>query len=147
MERKQFKILINAPKNKVWDILWDKQTYPAWTAVFMEGSRVETDRWEKGSKVRFLGPDEEGMVSTVADNKPNEYMSFKHLGVVKKGVEDYDSEQSRQWSGSMENYSLKTVDGKTELTVDMDITENYLQYFSEVWPKALQKVKELAEAN
>ena len=53
MEKKQFKIEIAAPREKVWKILWGDKTYPAWTSVFAEGSRAETD-WEEGSKVLFL---------------------------------------------------------------------------------------------
>jgi hypothetical protein len=144
MEKQQFKITIDAPREKVWDILWGKSSYPTWTSVFSEGSGVETD-WKKDSKALFLDSTGQGMVSTIAENKPNEFMSIKHLGTVKDGVEDLDSEQTRQWAGALENYTLKTVNGKTELTVEMDITDEYKDYFQKTWPKALDKVKELAE--
>lgn len=146
MEKQYFKVSIDAPREKVWDILWGKNTYPKWTSAFNENSRVETD-WKKGSKALFLGAENEGMVSTIAENKPNEYMSIKHLGTVKGGVEDLDSEQARQWAGALENYTLKTVSGKTELVVDMDMTEEFRDYFLKTWPVALEKVKELAEKN
>ena len=77
--------------------------------------------------------------------RPNELMSFKHLGVIKNGVEDYDSEAPKQWAGAHENYTLKIVDGKTELVVDLDVTEQDKAYFLNTWPPALDKVKELAE--
>jgi hypothetical protein len=112
----------------------------------MEGSRAETD-WKKGSKVLFLSGSNEGMVSRIEENIPNEFMSFKHLGVVNNGVEDMNSEKAKEWSGSLESYTLKTVNGKTELTLDMDITDEYKDYFKTTTPKALDKVKELAEKN
>ena len=74
-------------------------TYPAWTSVFAEGSRVETD-WEEGSKVHFLDDKGDGMVSTIAQKIPNKFMSFKHLGMVKNGVEDLNSEQIKEWPGA-----------------------------------------------
>ena len=74
-------------------------------------------------------------------------MSFKHLGMVKNGVEDLDSEQIKEWAGALENYRLKTLEGKTELVVDMDMTDEFKDYFINTWPKALDKVKELAEKN
>ena len=95
----------------------------------------------------FLDGKNEGMVSTIAENKPNEFMSIKHLGMVKDGVEDTTSEKTKEWAGSLENYSLREVKGKTELTVDMDVTDEYKDYFKETWPKALDKLKELAEKN
>jgi hypothetical protein len=144
MEKKEFKISIDAPREKVWNILWDDTTYPIWTSAFSEGSRAETD-WKKGSKVLFLDAKNDGMVSTIAENIPNEYMSIKHLGYVKNGVEDLDNEKAREWSGALENYTLKTVNGRTELIIDMDITDEFKDYFTATWPKALQKLKELAE--
>jgi Activator of Hsp90 ATPase homolog 1-like protein len=146
MEKQKFKIEINAPREKVWRTLWGNDSYPAWTSAFSEGSHVETD-WKKGSKALFLDGKNEGMVSTIAENKPNEFMSIKHLGMVKNGIEDTTSEKTKEWAGSLENYSLKDVKGKTELTVDMDVTDEYKDYFKETWPKALDKLKELAEKN
>lgn len=146
METKEFKISINAPKEKVWDVLWNDSSYRAWTSVFAEGSHAETD-WKKGSKVLFLDNKGRGMVSVIAEKIPNEFMSFKHLGEVKDGVEDIISERVSQWAGALENYSLNTVNGKTELTVDMNITDEFIDYFLNTWPKALDKVKELAEKN
>ena len=34
MEKLNFKIEINAPKEKVWDTMLNKDTYKAWTEVF-----------------------------------------------------------------------------------------------------------------
>ncbi|MCW3116756.1 MAG: Activator of Hsp90 ATPase 1 family protein [Chitinophagaceae bacterium] len=149
MEKKQFKITINAPKEKVWNTLWNDATYREWTAAFAEGSRAETD-WQKGSKVLFLDAKNSGMVSTIAENKSNEFMSIKHLGIIKEGVEDLDNAESKQWAGAFENYTLQTVKGSTELTVDMggaDIPKEFMDYFIMAWPKALEKLKELAEKN
>ena len=146
MERKHFEVTINAPKEKVWEVLWSSKTYEKWTSAFGEGSKVKTD-WKKGSKAVFLDAKNGGMVSTIADNRPNEFMSIKHLGTIKNGVEDYESPQTREWAGALENYTLKTVNGKTELAIDMDVTDEYKDYFEKSWPKALSKVKELAEKN
>jgi hypothetical protein len=144
MENRKFTIEINATREKVWDTLWGDATYLEWTAVFSEGSKPDTE-WKEGSKILFLDKNNQGMVSTIAANRPPEFMSFKHLGVVKDGVEDLESEFSKQFSGAFEDYILKAVEGKTILTVDIDIPKTYLDYFVETWPKALEKVKELAE--
>jgi hypothetical protein len=144
MERKQFRILINAPKQKVWEILWGDNTYPEWTSVFAPGSKAETD-WKKGSKVIFGDGKGQGMVATIAESIPNEFMSFKHLGTVKDGIEDYESPETKQWAGALENYTLQTKEGLTELVVDMDINDDYADYFMKTWPQAMDKIKQLAE--
>src|SRR6476620_5813324 len=120
MKKLNFSTHINASKEKVWNTLWNDATSRAWTSAFAEGSYVKTDNWKEGTKVLFLDPDDNGMVSMVAKNKPNEYMSFKHLGEVKKGVEDTGSERMKGWAGAMENYTLKEENGKTILFVEMD---------------------------
>jgi hypothetical protein len=144
MEKLHFKTSIDAPREKVWEVLWGDLTYPIWTSVFAEGSNVETD-WKEGSKVLFGDGKGRGMVSTIAKKTSNEFMSFKHLGTINNGVEDVNSEQTKEWAGSMENYTLKTINGKTELSIDIDVTEQFKDYFLKTWPTALQKLKELAE--
>jgi uncharacterized protein YndB with AHSA1/START domain len=145
MEKQEFKIAIDAPREKVWNILWADDSYPAWTAPFSEGSHAITD-WKKGSKVLFLDGKGMGMVSKIDEAVPNEFMSFLHLGMVKDGVEDTTSDEVKGWAGAHENYILKDAQGKTELQVELDIDEKHKDYFIETFPKALQKVKELAEA-
>lgn len=144
MKRKEFKTTIHAPREKVWGVLWNDATYRQWTAPFMEGSRAETD-WSEGSKVRFLGPDGNGMVSKIKTNDPYEFMSIEHLGIVKEGVEDTTSEEAKKWKGAMENYSLSSFDGKTELLVETDIAEKHLAEFQKIWLEAIEKIKELSE--
>jgi uncharacterized protein YndB with AHSA1/START domain len=146
MEKLVFNVIIDAPREKVWTILWGKDTYPRWTAAFMEGSNVETD-WKKGSKVLFTDGKGSGMVSSITENIPNEYMSFEHHGEIKDGVEDVTSDKVKEWAGAHENYTLKTVNGKTDLTIDMDINDEFKEMFVKIWPKALDKVKELSESN
>lgn len=146
MEKHEFKITINGPREKVWQVLWDDASYREWTSVFAPGSYAKTD-WQKGSEVQFLDSNNDGMISKVAENIPNEYMSIEHLGHVKNGVEDRHSEEVKKWAGAHENYTLKNVNGHTELVVDMDIAEEYKDYFVKTWPKALEKVKELSEQN
>lgn len=144
MKRREFKIIIDTSREKVWQVLWADATYPEWTAPFCEGSRAETD-WQEGSRVLFLSPDGSGMLSKIAVSRPYEFMSFEHQGMVNNGVEDTKSDMAKEWAGAKEDYTLKTVDGKTELVLEMDIGEEYLDEFLKTWPKALEKVKELAE--
>ncbi|MGN7986835.1 SRPBCC domain-containing protein [Pedobacter sp. 22226] len=139
MEKIEFKITINASAVKVWDVLFGVKTYPRWTAVFAEGSQVKTD-WKQGSKALFHDDKGDGMLAIINENIPNKYMSVKHIGQIMDGKETL-----HDWGESFENYTLNEKDGKTELLIDMDITKEWLDYFKETWPKALDKVKEIAE--
>jgi activator of Hsp90 ATPase-like protein len=149
MQKLHFSIVINAPKEKVWHTMLEDKTYREWTAAFNPGSHYKGD-WNKGSKILFLGPDpktgeEGGMVSRIAENKPYEFISIEHLGIVHNGVEDTTSEEAKKWVPAFENYTFKEKDGTTEVLVDMDIDEKEAEMFNKMWPGALQKLKELAE--
>lgn len=140
MKKLNFSIRVAVPKDRLWQTLWNDATYRQWTAIFHEGSHAVSD-WQEGSKILFLGPGGDGMTSRIARLIPNEFMSFEHLGEVKNGVEDF----SGGWSGALENYSLRECDGGTELSVEIDSDDNFADYFRDVFPKALQKLKELSE--
>jgi hypothetical protein len=144
MQKINFSVSINAPKSKVWSVLWDDATYGKWTAPFAEGSRAITD-WKEGSKVLFVSGSGDGMVSCIETKRENEYMSIKHLGMIKDGIEDTTSDKVKAWNGALENYTLQEKDGVTTLAVDMDITEEHKDYFMQTWPKALEVVKSLSE--
>lgn len=144
MKQLSYSIQIKAPKEKVWSTLLDDTTYRQWTSVFHEGSYAVGD-WKEGSKILFLGPEGSGMTSRIFRHVPNEFISIQHLGIVKNGIEDFDSEETKKWSGALENYSVNEKNGLTTLQVDMDATEDFEAYFQSTWPKALGKVKQLAE--
>jgi hypothetical protein len=147
MQKHQFTTTINASKEKVWQVLWSLDSYSAWTSAFSEGSQAETDDWKKGTKVLFTDGKGSGMVAMIEDNVPNEFMSFRHIGELKDGVEDTTSEKVQTWAGSLESYSLKENNGNTDLVVEMDINEEWLDYFVKTWPVALEKIKSLVESN
>ena len=145
METKTFSISINAPKEKVWEVLWNDESYRQWTAVFSEGSYAVSD-WQPGSKIHFLTPDGNGMYSTIERMVPNEVMSFRHGGEIINGVEQPPNEKTKSWEGATENYTLQDAGGQTLLSASMDLQEAAMPYFASAFPKALQKVKEIAES-
>jgi uncharacterized protein YndB with AHSA1/START domain len=145
MQKLHFSTEINASKEKVWEMLWSDATYSTWTKAFSEGSIAVTD-WQEGSKVQFLNADGDGMFGVIETVRENEFMSFKHLGYVKKNVEQPIEDEAQKWSGSYENYNMTEKDGVTTLNVELDATEDFLDFFNEKFPIALEIVKNLAES-
>jgi uncharacterized protein YndB with AHSA1/START domain len=145
MTKLTFSTTITAPKELVWRTMLEDATYRKWTSAFQEGSYAVTD-WKPGSKALFLAPDGSGMVSRVAEHRPNEFLSLEHLGVVKNGVEDTESADVKEWAGARENYTLRETGDRVVLTIEMDTEDGYKQFFEEAWPKALAALKELSES-
>ncbi len=152
MKKLQFTIKINARSNKVFDFMLgisNKSTYEQWTALFNPTSTYE-GCWNKGSKMLLVGTDEKGekggMVSEIVENIPNQFVSIRHYGLVKNNVEITEGPEVEKWANGFENYTFIENNGITEVIVDLDITEDFLDYMNEIYPKALDKLKEISES-
>ena len=149
MERLHFEIAINSNVEKVYKIMLDEKHFSTWTAAFNPGSHYQGS-WEKGSKILFLGPDQQGnmggMVSRIVENVPYKFVSIEHLGLVENGREVTSGKAIEGWAGALENYTFQENNGKTLLAIDMDSNQEFNSYFSETWPKALDKLKAICEA-
>ena len=151
MKKLQFKVTIKAPVSRIYDLMLgisNKSTYEEWTALFNPTSTYEGN-WEKGTKILFIGVDENGekggMVSKIADNIPNRFVSIQHYGLYKADKEITEGPDVEKWANGYENYSFEENNGSTTLTVDLDVNDDFLDYMNETYPQALDKLKELCE--
>ena len=151
MTKLQFKVSINAPVSKIYDLMLgisNKSTYEQWTAIFNPTSSYEGN-WDKGNKILFIGVDEKGekggMVSKIVENIPNQFVSIQHYGLVQGGKEITEGPEVEKWANGFENYTFEQNKGITTLIVDLDTTEDFEAYMNETYPNALNKLKELCE--
>lgn len=151
MKKVQFKTEINAPITKVYITMLgldNKATYEAWTAEFNPTSTFEGS-WEKGSKILFIGTGEDGekggMIAEIAENIPNKFVSIRHYGLLKGDTEITSGEEVEKWAGELENYWFEEHNGITSVTVEVGVSDEYMDYFQTTYPKALQKLKEITE--
>lgn len=148
MKRLHYNIDINASAAKVADTMLGKATYKKWTEAFNPTSDFEGS-WEKGATIQFTGISKEGkkegMVAEVMEHIPNEFVSLRHYGVLDGDRVITEGPAVAGWGGALENYTFKEQDGKTTVSVAVDCSEQYLDYFDNTWPLALGKLKVLAE--
>jgi hypothetical protein len=151
MQKLQFKIDITSSAENVFETmlgLKNIKTYEAWTSEFNPTSTYE-GKWQKGTKMYFVGTDEQGnrggMISEIADIVPSKFVSIRHYGMLDGTTEITEGEQVEKWAGGLENYTFHESNGITTVTVDMDTTEEYMDYFKTTWPMALDKLKNIAE--
>jgi uncharacterized protein YndB with AHSA1/START domain len=141
-----YNIQINAPKEKVWNTMLESETYKEWSSEFTPGSYY-IGSWDKGAKIKFLSPNGEGMTSEIAENKKYEFISIRHLGFIKNGIEHTESPEIKAGMPAYENYTFSEKNGITEVKADMVVPIEYEKMFEEVWPKALTKLKQISEKN
>jgi hypothetical protein len=151
MTKLHFNVIINAPKNKVYALMLgmnSKSTYEYWVSVFNPTSTYEGS-WEKGSKILFIGIDENGekggMVSRIAENIPNRFVSIQHYGLLNAGEEITEGPEVEKWANGFENYTFEENDGVSTVTIKLDTEEDFVDYMNENYPKALDKLKEMCE--
>jgi hypothetical protein len=151
MEKLKFDVSIKAPVEKVYQkmlVISDKSDYEQWTAMFNPTSSYDGN-WEKGSKILFVGVDENGekggMVAEIAENIKNRFVSIRHYGLLQGNIEVTEGPEVEKWANGRENYTYEESNGFTKVTVDLDTTEDFLEYMNETYPKALEKLKEICE--
>lgn len=149
MNTLRYSTTIHAPREAVWNAMLGPETYRVWTAPFCEGSAHESSyyegSWNTGDRIRFLGSNGEGMSSVIAESRPPEFVSIRHLGIVKDGIEDTTSEAATAWAPSFENYAFAETNGATEVTVELQMPADFVAFMDETWPKALAKLKSICE--
>ncbi|PZU85262.1 MAG: ATPase [Chryseobacterium sp.] len=145
MKKLKYQIEIDAPAEKIWDILWNEKTYSQWTYYFSPDSNMVTD-WQVGGKTYFTDSSKKnGMVSTIERIEEPKHLIFKHIGELHNGVEDVDSEKVKAWNGSLEAYYLEENNGKTTLKVEVDSNDEFKDMFDNGFNKGLEVIKNLSE--
>jgi uncharacterized protein YndB with AHSA1/START domain len=143
MNELHFTIKINAPKEKVWKVLWEDRTLRLWAGIVDQGTYM-LGELEEGKTVQFNSEEGYGVTSLVEKLNPNEYVLLKH----KADTKDYGSdEREDQWTGGNESYTLKETDSTTTLVLECDVPEELIDIMNTSYPKVLNKIKELSEFN
>lgn len=139
MQKLFFEIQIDAPPEKVWDVLWSDITYRQWTTAFTEGSFYQ-GTFEEGNIVKFLDPNNDGMFSRVEKSIPSKEIKFLHLGEIYGGVE-----KEQNWGDATEAYFLEETETGTVLKIEINTPDEFKSFFEEKFPTALGIVKNLSE--
>lgn len=142
MKELQFLVEIHATKKRVWDILWQDKTFREWAGIIDPGTHLVGDLKE-GNEVQFISGNGYGVTSLVKKITPGEFLLLKHRADTQKnGTQQREDE----WSGGTESYTLTEKDGITTLTATFDVPPEMEDYFKANYPKALERVKVLAES-
>lgn len=142
MKKLQFSIEIKAPRERVWNTLWEDKTFRDWANIIDEGQYM-VGEIEEGNEVQFISSvNGYGVTSLVEKLVPNEFVLFRQMTDT---MESGEKEREKEWAGGAESYSLAEKDGVTILTVDTDVPPGQVETFKVRFPKALERVKILAE--
>ena len=142
MQKQQFSIKIKAPRERVWHPLGRDKRLRDWANIIDEGMYM-VGEMKEGNEVQFISSvSGYGVTSLVEKLVQNEFVSFRQMADTKNSGE---REREKEWTGGTESYSLAENDGVTTLTVDIDVPPGQEETFKVRFPKALERVKILAE--
>jgi uncharacterized protein YndB with AHSA1/START domain len=148
MQTLQQSIDINAPKEKVWEVLWSTETFKNWAGIIDEGTYIQGDLKE-GEEVNFIGNNDSGIrygiTSRIEKLIPNEYMLFTRINDIMVHNDGTIENREKQWAGGIESYHLEESNGNTKLTIIQDTPDELVEYFSSKIPLVLDRIKELSE--
>lgn len=147
MERLQFNTEIDAPVSLVEEAMLGPYSYPVWTAAFNASSHYEGG-WNKGDNIKFVGVGKEGrkegMAALIKERIPGKLIEIQHYGLVDGDAIITEGKTVEEWSG-LEIYRFDARNGKTGLTVEVDVNDKYKDYFNKTWPEALKLLKAYTE--
>ena len=142
MKKLQFEVEIHATRERVWDTLWQDETLREWASV-IDPETYMVGELKEGNEVEFISAaNGYGVTSLVEKLVAGEFLLLRHRADTQEsGARERDDE----WTGGEESYALVEDDGTTTLTVAFDVPPELEDEFTVNYPKALERVKGLAE--
>lgn len=142
MKEMEFSTEINATKERVWDTLWQDETFRQWASIIDPETYMVGDLKE-GAEIQFISAASGyGVTSLVVKLVAGEFLLLRHRADTQ---EEGKREREKEWTGGEESYSLAEKDSTTTLAVAFDVPPELEEYFKVNYPKALERVKVLAE--
>ena len=98
---------------------------------------------KEGNEVQFISSvSGYGVTSLIEKLVPNEFASFRQMADTK---DSGNQEREKEWTGGTESYSLVENNNTTTLSVNIDVPSGLEEIFEVRFPKALERIKFLAE--
>jgi hypothetical protein len=145
MKKLVFKTDIHASKEKVWKTMLNPDTYREWVTVSWSGSYYQ-DSWKQGSNLKFISPAGGGTMANLVECKLYDFILANHIAVLNRDLsEDRTSDMAKGWVGSTESYAFSEHNNITTFVVEINTNPSWERMFSDGWPAALYKLKELCE--
>ncbi len=142
MKELQYSIEIDAPRERVWDTLWQDATFRDWASIIDPETYMVGDLKE-GNEIQFISAaNGYGVTSLVKKVIVGEFLLLNHSADTQ---DTGKREREKEWTGGEESYSLTEKDHKTTLKVAFGVPPEMEEYFKVAYPKALERVKVLAE--
>lgn len=142
MKQMQFAIAIHASKAKVWSTLWQDASFREWAGIIDPGTYM-VGELKEGNEVQYISAENGyGVTSLVEKLVAGEFLLLRHSADTQEVGKRV---RKKEWTGGLESYSLVEKNGLTTLKAAFDVPAGMEDYFQIHYPRALERVKILAE--
>ena len=142
MQTLRFSVDITSSKQNVWHTLWDDSTFRDWAGVIDEGTHMVGEMTE-GHTIEYISASGYGVTSLIVKLVPEESVMLRHLADT---MDNGNGIREDEWTGGTENYTITEHDEVTTLTIELTVPDGQTDTFKDRMPKALERVKSLAES-
>ncbi|MBE0601310.1 MAG: SRPBCC domain-containing protein [Firmicutes bacterium] len=137
-----FSLSIQAAAHRVWQTLWEDASFRNWSSLIDEGTYMQGDL-RQGQEVQFLSSvNGYGVTALVEALVPDAFVQFRYQADTQGGGQQT---RENQWTGGTEQYILQEQKSGILLTLKMDVPPDLIQTMQSRVPKALDRIKALAE--
>lgn len=142
MTNLHYKTVLNNSPEYVFEKLFDKQVFKQWTRIFNPTSDY-SGTFGLGEEILFHDADGNGMLTLITQYEINKTIKFVYIASLNNG--------QKTLFQTTENYECYTFtnNGNHTMTFDIDlnIPDEYVEMFEEMWPIAINYIQDLFNAN
>lgn len=122
--------------------MWKDKTFREWASIIDPGTYMVGDLKE-GNEIQFISSQSGyGVTSLIEKLVTGKFLLLRHNADTQN---EGKHEREKQWTCGKETYSLEEKNGTTTLTVVLEVPSELEKEFTVSYPKALEKIKLLAE--
>ena len=147
MKTLRYAIIIDQPREQVFEIMINKALYPEWAKAWGEGMSWE-GQWAEGKHISFFDQERGGTKVLIESFTPSEEIKAIHVAMVNPNNEEValTDEMMKKWIGTREEYYFRKT-GKATTTLEVVVlTDEVFEKMMDTWQLALKYFKALCEA-
>ena len=143
MKTLSYSVVLNVPPAQVWELFTNDKKYRQWARAFSENSHYRGE-WQAGRHIIFFDPALGGTTALIEEYKPYQKIRCRHVAIVDKDLtEDRKSKMAHKWIGTIESYTCTQQGDATELLIEIQCHEDFIQMFNEGWAQALKLMEQV----
>ena len=145
MKTLKHSINISASPEEIWNAIFSPDCFKKWGAEFGPDPNF-SGTWEEGTEMHFYDSDHNGMVALVEKCDLHKTLVLRYVACLAGGKKDVAAIEKMDWKDHLEKYLIEEKENGCTLQIESDTGDEFVEAFTAAWPRALNRIKDMAEA-